>query len=484
MSRATSRLNPQEQQQLAALLARAGGTSIAAAATPVGPYLHGGGGLLSAFGPERGIVNAMVLPDNDLRRVLPWFKSATDYAIFNILTEQTASTGTDAAAVCDTGKTPGQLKVCAQVLPFGEIRMVTDSIQINRIGRRINRAEMADYQLIGDPLASMPVPPEARSSTLLDEKKARIRSLFFAMDRDYAAWDFSGVWVAQTPTTNATRPYYGLETQINTGHRDAFTSPATLCPAADSKVDATLSGLSWSANAAQIVRRITDTVRYLENLARRTGLNPVEFGLAMQYAHFVEACYYWPLNYFTLGAATGPSGVQSTLSGSELTAMRDDMLQNNYLVVGGKRYPVITSEYPTETNPSTGVYASDLYIVPLRSPRFSDTQGWITYYEYLDYNQTIGSAAQSLLAGMSMDDVLILGDGRFLLYEIAQTGPCWQWGAITEPRIVCKAPFLAARFTGIRYTDGVPQRSGLPGDANYAGGGVTGYATPSYLSPV
>ena len=49
-----------------------------AAAAPVGPYLHGPGGIFSAPGLEAGIVNAMIVPQNDLRRELPWFDSDSD----------------------------------------------------------------------------------------------------------------------------------------------------------------------------------------------------------------------------------------------------------------------------------------------------------------------------------------------------------------------------------------------------------------------
>lgn len=476
----TSALSPTEARQLAALQARAGGTNLAAAATPSGTYLHGAGGLLSPFGIEPGIVNGMVLPDNGLRASLPWFKARNDYAIFAILTGQAASSGSDATTACATGKAPGGLSLCSQVLPFGEIRMVTRALQLNKIGRRINRAEMADYRLIGDPLAVVPVPAEVRSNTLLDEKKARIREMLFAMERDYSGWDVTGT--PASLNTPGMRQYYGLETQINTGHQDALTSPAALCPAADAWVDASLSGTAWSSNAPAIVRRIHDVVRQREDLARRTGLGPVEFGFVMTYAQFVELTYYWPCNVFTMGC-TGPSGTTISLDGADLTALRRDMQDNSYLLVAGKRYPVMTTEFLSETNPSTGVYASDIYFLPLKSPRFDDTQGWITYYEYLDYNQTIGPAAQSVLENLS-SGAIIIGDGRFLLYEVEHTGICVQWGAVTEHRLICRAPFLAARFTGIRYTDGVPQRSGIPADANYAAGGVTGYVAPTYQTPI
>lgn len=475
-------LSPAEARQLAALQARAGGTTLHAAAAPSGQYLHGAAGTFSPFGVDPAVVNAMVLPDNSLRSYLPWFKSAYDYALFEILTAQAASSGSDATTACATGKTPGGLSVCTQALPFGEIRMATRALQLNKIGRRINRAEMADYRLIGDPLARVPVPAEVATNTLLDEKKTRIREMLFAMERDYAGWDVTGT--PGTLNTAGMKMYYGLETQINTGHQDALTSPAALCPAADALVDATLSGTAWSSNAANIVRRIHDVVRRQEDLAVRTGLAPVEFGFVMQYAQFVELTYYWPCNVYTMGC-TGPSGTSITLDGADLTALRADMQENRYLLVAGKKYPVLTTEYLSETNPSTGVYASDIYFLPLRSPRFVDTQGWITYYEYLDYNQTLGTrGAQSILDGYPASRFMIIGDGRFLLYEIEQTGLCLQWGAVTEHRLICKAPFLAARFTGIRYTDGVPQRSGIPGDANYAAGGVTTYAGPTYQTPI
>lgn len=473
-------LSPAEARQLAELQARAAGGMNIAAVAPSGQYLHGAGGTFSAFGVEPGIINAMALPDNSLRSYLPWIKSTNDYAIFQILTAQAASSGSDATTACATGKTPGGLSVCAQALPFGEIRMATRPLQLNKIGRQINRAEMLDYRLVGDPLTAMPIPESVKSNTLRSEKEARLREMLFAMFRDYGAWDYTGT--PASLNTAGMKQYYGLETQINTGHQDALTSPAALCPAADAWVDATLSGTAWSSNAANIVRRIHDVVRRQEDLARRTGLAPVEFGFVMQYAQFIELSYYWPCNVYTMGC-TGPSGTTIQLSASDLTALRNDMQMNNYLLVGGKKYPVFTSEYLTESNPSAGVYASDIYFLPLRSPKFIDSNGWITYYEYLDYEQNLGSV-QNILGDFPRSRFAITPGGQYLIYETVQDGLCIQWGAVTEHRLICKAPFLAARFTGIRYTDGVPQRSGIPGDANYAAGGVATYAAPTYQTPI
>lgn len=140
--------------------------------------------------------------------------------------------------------------------------------------------------------------------------------------------------------------------------------------------------------------------------------------------------------------------------------------------------------YKTQT-PLTGVTTvrSDIYFLPLRSPKFIDSNGWITYYEYLDYEQNLGSV-QNILGDFPRSRFAITPGGQYLIYETVQDGLCIQWGAVTEHRLICKAPFLAARFTGIRYTDGVPQRSGIPGDANYAAGGVTTYAAPTYQTPI
>lgn len=482
-------LNPDAQRGLALLESLGRGSSYQAAAAPVGPYLHGPGGIFSAPGLEPGVVNAMVAPQNDLRRVLPWFGSDSDSPVFGILTGMTASTGTDAITACATGKTPGNLKLCTQVLPFGEIRMATRAIQLNKIGRQVNRAEQMDVRLIGNPFAVVNPLPEANiANDLRDEKKVRIAEAIFAIDRDYATWDYNG-----TPAnlnTAGMRQYYGLQTQINTGHVDALVTPTVACPAADSFVDATLATTDWATNGGAITRRIHDIYRRQKNLAVRTGLDPVAFGLVMSYAQFVEASYYWPCNYYTMGCtlANGALG----LSAAETTNMRNNMAngvfngQNigmPYLPIAGEAVPVFFSEYLPETSPAAGVFTSDIFLLPLSSPRFVDSKGAITYYEYVNYDKTLGVAGRELINQGKR--AMTLSQGKYLLYEVENTGLCYQWGVVTEFRLVVRAPFLAARITGVRYTDGVPERSGVPGDANYVNGGITnGYAVPVYNGPL
>lgn len=482
-------LTPDAQRGLALLESLGRGSQFQAAGTPVGPYLHGPGGIFAAPGLEQGIVNAMVAPQNDLQAALPWFDSDSDNALFGILTGMTASSGTAATAACDVGKVPGNLKLCTQMLPFGEKRMSTRPIQLNKIGRQTNRAEMLDPRLIGNPFAVINNAAEMDvTNDLRDEKKIRLAEVLFALDRDYGSWDFIG-----TPAnlnTAGQRQYYGLETQVNTGHVDAIVTPAVPCPAADSYVDASLSGLSWSANAGTIVRRLHDVVRRQENLARRTGLDPVQFGFAMTYAQFVEASYYYPCNYYTMGCTLANGAL--TLNAEETTRMRDGMLngifngQNigrPYLPIAGKAYPVMFSEFMAETEPVSDVFSSDIYFLPLTSPRFFDSNGYITYYQYVNYDKTLGAAGREMMNQGRR--VITLSRGRYLVYEIANTGLCWQWGVVTESRLVVRAPFLAARWTGIRYTNPVPERSGIPGDANYVNGGVdSGYPVYAYNAPI
>jgi hypothetical protein len=482
-------LTPDAQRGLALLESLGRGSSFQAAATPVGPYLHGPGGIFSAPGLEQGIVNAMVAPQNDLQSALPWFDSDSDNPVFGILTGMTASTGSDAITACATGKTPGNLKLCTQVLPFGEIRMATRAIQLNKIGRQTNRAEMLDPRLIGNPFAVINDSAEMNvTNDLRDEKKIRIAETIFAIGRDYGAWDFSGT--PASLNTAGMKQYYGLETQVNTGHVDAIVTPAVTCPAADSYVDTALSTLSWSANAGTIVRRLHDVYRRQVNIAKRTGLDPVTFAFVMRYEHFVEASYYWPCNYFTMGCTLADGAL--SLNAERTTQMRDDMMNGRfngrdigrpYLPIAGVPVPVLFSEFMTETEPVADVFTSDIYLLPMTSPRFFDSNGYITYYQYVNYEKTLGSIGRELINQGRR--VMTLSRGRYLLYEIENTGLCYQWGVVTEPRLIVRAPFLAARWTGIRYTNAVPQRSGLPGDANYVNGGIeSGYTVYDYNSPL
>ena len=109
------------------------------------------------------------------------------------------------------------------------------------------------------------------SNVLNTEVAKAIFELSVAWSRDFAREIYTG-----NPTNNTSgggrQYFYGLDTLINTGYRDAITGVA--CPAADSIVRL-FGNLDIATNGATLVRQITNIYRNLRYIASNAGLDPV-----------------------------------------------------------------------------------------------------------------------------------------------------------------------------------------------------------------
>ena len=79
-------------------------------------------------------------------------------------------------------------------------------------------------------------------------------------------------------------------------------------------------------------------------------------------------------------------------------------------------------------------------------------------------------------------------NGRFLWHYKPPTNFCVQFLAKTEPRIVLRTPYLAARYTNLRYTPVSHERDWDPSGTYFVDGGQTSYngitpPAPSYFTP-
>jgi hypothetical protein len=84
-------------QQLVTLLT----AQKAVSTTPTTTYAHGPGGLLSAPGLSKDIINAMLLPHMGVQSRLPSYPSNEANPLYAILTGVTATSGSEPTGVCD-----------------------------------------------------------------------------------------------------------------------------------------------------------------------------------------------------------------------------------------------------------------------------------------------------------------------------------------------------------------------------------------------
>lgn len=465
--------------------------------TPTIYYAHGPGGLMSAPGLSSDIINAMVMPHLGLQSILPSYPSNENNPLYGILTGVTAATGdtsgANASGVCEDPPYAGLAKLCTQSYVFGRQSLMTRVFELDRIGRTTNRGEFMDFRLVGNPFdrtdgnLSPTIPGATNMSAALNTEVGK--AMFeLAVDwiREYAPFLYTG-----NPTNNTgggvIKEYRGLDGLINTGYRDAETG--TACAAADSTVGTFANGniTTNATNAEKIVKDLTMIYRKLQYDAKRMGLNPVRWVIAMRWGLFYELTEKWACTYATYRCSTQFSTSQTNfIDNRDIIAMRDGMrgdwenLTGQYLLIDGQRVPVVIDDAITETGLGAGAYESDIYFVPLT------VMGGrvVTYMEYVDYDAPNGpmDAARSL----APDGFFQTTDGgRFLWHRKPPANFCVQALVKAEPRLILRTPQIAARLTNVAYTPSFHERSPFPDDTYFLDGGKTdrlGYG-PSYFSP-
>lgn len=454
----------------------------AAGTTPNTNMAHGPGGIFAQPGQRAQVVNAMVMP-RGLRDRLPAKRSVFANEVYPILTGQTAATGSNPETACADCKQPGNLKVCNQTWPFSRLCLDSQVIDVSNLGLLVNRSEFVDQVLVGDPFgslgatapASLPFNPR---EALRNEKAKQLTQLFTQWKRSWAGMTYSG-----NPANNSGTGYaehYGLDVIINTGYRDTYTG--VVCPAADSKV-LSFGGLEITTNGPAAVTAIVEMYAALKYLSKQVGLDPVKWALVGRYGLFRKLTEIWPCTYYTANC-TIPTGATLGLTGTEVSKLRDEMRQGEYLIIDGEQVEFIIDDSITETLPIGGTGQSDLYFLPLSSPSFSHNPGGaISYFEFFDMNNPV-EIAQSGVGAYPANTFQVLGGGRYLLYPKAPSNVCIQYGMISKDRLIVEAPFLAARITGMRYTFQHHERAWDPATAYYfLNGGSYTFAAPYFYPP-
>lgn len=452
-----------------------------AATTPLVVQPNGPGGLMSQYGLEPDILNAMVLPRRGLEARLPVRRSNYRNPKFGILTGQTASSGSEPTAACATPRKPGNLKLCWQMWDFGRLSMETNVIRLDNAGQKIDRSEFMDYRIVGNPWADVPT---AGPGSVTPERAVRntyskaMLELWTAMERDYRPLLFTG----NPNNTSGSEGYIefnGLDRLIATGYRDG--GSGNLCPAADSYVTTSLSGQTVQSNGALVVNQIVEAYRVrIKYLAEQLGLT-VEGAFVMRYGLFRALTSIWPCVYDTYRCVTAAPGgdAQIVIDGREQERMRQEMRSGMFLLIDDERVPVIIDDSIPETV-AGGAGTSDLYFVPL-----TVNSEPALYLDYFDFRGPEG--AQSILSElgpMGQSSYSVSTDGRYLFHFLPPTYWCLQVAVVTWKRLVLRAPFLAAKWTDMRYTFTQHEREYNPSDPYYfLNGGVYSPDTPPYSYP-
>lgn len=450
---------------------------------------HGQNALFNTPGVNPGIVATIVKPNGieDFLEQAGHVRSSMDLSpLFGIMTGQTASSGDEPTDPCDEDvPVPGDLKMCYQTWVFGEMTMKTKPIRVDNAGELINRSEPLDLRLLNNPFGSLPEAVAVPATELFRNKLAKaVAELSLDFKRRYARLIYTGNPSNTVGSTGGYLEFNGLERIVNTGYVNSIGGAA--CSAADSYVqDASNAIIQNTASAT--VTRYREAWRSRRKLADDVGLNGVQWAWVMRYQKFLALVDIWACAYYTYRCYTAaPSGTTANAfvdaSGAAIQ-LRESMLEGNFLLIDGVRVPVIIDNTLEELNVGGGNFQSDSYLLPLTGPDFSDTGGQITYLEYFNYRGPYGM--QQVINAMGpQDEYRVSSDGRFAIHFLGGTSFCKQVEMRTRKRIICRAPFLAARIDNERYNVYVHEREWQPNTSFFENGGNTSFYGETYTSPV
>jgi|GEM_PF-1605223 len=444
---------------------------------------------------DPNIVNALQLPLPGLDAILPEIPVVETHPLYGIITGQTAGSGSAPSTECSPWGEAGLTKICRQVNTLGRVGISSRSVNLERMGNRLDRSDFVDYRLVGDPVGASTIGDVptglagiGQANNFLNDEFAKVmRELEVEAIRRFAG----DIWTSN-PSSGAdawhTAWYRGLDILVNTGQTDSITNIA--CPKSDSKIInfATVAtggnNISTTASAAStIVDIVADLWYVLNREAREEGLDPIEWVFVGTPELFRELTAAWPCSYLTNRCLSASSNNPNQVEASQQVAMREEMRKGNFLWIDAQQVPFIQDSSISQTQGSgasgAGTFTSTLYLLPLtvrgRFPVLTKT--------YFD-NNAPGAAADvlrrlgNLSYGMSVSP-----DGKFV-HNLEKTGTCFQISATKRPGLVLRTPYLAARVTNIAYKPRLVTNSWNPGAASfYANGGSTSGSGPSFWDP-
>jgi hypothetical protein len=440
--------------------------------TPSTPYYTGPGGLFGVAGLEREIISTRITPMG-LADQLPAIGTNEVQPMFGYFTGFTAESGSEPVGVCDDPPVAAPGKVCMQIAQFGRFSRMTRTLEVNRLGAQINRGEFTDLNFLNSPLGGMGgiTVPDGIPGAVNVRNEVAMRMIEVGIS--FQNWITRKVYdgnPANNTGGDGYREFPGLDILINTGHVDALTN--TACPSLDSDIKDfgySLIGDS-STNNTKLITMLSAMMRYLRWNAQQMNFGDVDFAFVMRPGLFWELTAIWPCLYMTWRCQTA-GGSEAFVDAGDMVRMRDDMRNGNYILIDGMRYPVILdSNIQEETNTtgpasvSSGTFASDIYIIPLRARGMP-----LTYWQYFDFRTSLNI----LGTGPAASTYFWTDGGRYMWHLRPPTNWCIQWLAKIEPRLILRTPHLAGRLTNVRYYLLQHERDVRNSDPYFVNGGVS-----------
>lgn len=437
-----------------------------------GQLLHGPGGLFNTPGLENPIMSTVVAPQG-LGPLLPAFPTLATYPYYGYLTEIVSGGEDEPDEVCDPAPT-GQIKNGTLSTQFGRVQASTKTIDLGQIVQIINNSDRTDLMLAGSLLnpqeGGVSYPGNVNEGNVIENTiKTEMVASCFMMGMKIGRMLWNG------DPSNATagegyKPFRGISSLVKTGYVDAETNNAVAA------LDSLIVDGGWNTigpgGTYDFASKLRAVMHYLEDLARKT-VGSAEFVIVMRPEMWRMISDLYVLQYVNelVAAVDDTTAARWNLDAASITERRDALKEAHMLPVGGKLYMVVEDDgIPQLTNADdgnipVGQFSSTIYVLPVTVAGSLP----VLYWEYLDWNRAMQLLAQ--VAGLN-EQVFWTDGGRFA-WTFSRTNMCIKLQARVEPRVILRAPQLAARIDDLIVNPDIDVRSAYIGDSGYVGGGET-----------
>lgn len=458
--------------------------------SPVGPYLHGPNGLFNRRDRDNPVFSAIMGPMMGVADSLPVFNGArfldnnwggTDAAFESLITGVTAGELDDFAnqptVPCEDGPTGGLLKFCSMVNTYGNYKMSTRELEIDRSGRVADRVDAFSVEVANtfpQGLFATPSDTPSLQNAVNNELASRIWEMTMGFKRMFAPRVFIG-----SPTNNngEARDIVGLDIHINAGNKIDATSQ-TLCTAANSDVK-NFGNVVVSAPGANIVKYIEMADAFVTFKARRQGLGTPEYEIAMRPELWFEITQVIPIQKYlqVLGVINGVTNGRAIVDARGVYDERDAIRNSMQIPVNGRMIKVVLDDTIPETSMGNinGVptYKSTIYGIPL-----TVMGGFpVTFWEWFNHGNAQEMAIQQRVNGLTWTT-----DGGMFRWFADFSKGCLKLNAKFTPRLRMRTPQIAWRIDNVAYQPLQHFDSWDPDSVYHTDGGVTQGETQKYYS--
>lgn len=447
---------------------------------PVGPYLHGTGGLFNRRDRANPVFSAIMTPEAGAADAIPVFNGArylnnefgaTQWAYSSLITGQTAGDLDDfdnqPTELCVDGPTAGLTKFCTIVNELGNYRMSTREVNDDVAGRVEDMVDAATLQVANQfPQAvfGTPTPTPSLQNAMSNELAARIVQMIIGFQRMFYPRVFIG-----SPANNVgeKRDIVGLDIHINAGNKVDARS-GNVCTAANADVKNFGSNVVGSASGRNIMQYIEMCDAFVTHKARRQGMGTPTYVIAMRPELWQEITEIIPIQKYEriLAVINRVTNGRGNVNAADAYSERDGIRASMLIPVNGRFLRVVIDDTIAEVATSPGgvpTYASTIYGIPLTAGGIP-----VTFWEYFNHDNNQARAIQQRAGGFRWTT-----DGGLFKWTSDFAKGCLKLNATITPRLQMLTPQLSWRIDNVACQPLQHFASYNPDSAYFTDGGTT-----------